>query len=377
MTANTRSSTSTNENASVTIDVRMARHAGIGSYIRNLVPRVVSLRPQWRFTLLTSECGMSDWARTPDARLVKTRSDIYSVAEQLELPRLTPRGTDLFWSPHYNIPFLSRAPLVVTVHDLAHLALPQFYGGTIRTAYARAMFGRIRKIAREVIFVSQFSADEFSSRIGKPRHATVIHNAVGDEWRPSEQSEASPHPNPYILFVGSAKPHKNLQTLIGAFERLAPEIPHDLVLIGSIGGIRTTDNEAVDRARSGPAAKRIVIIENASDLDVRRYMSSAVVLVHPSIYEGFGLPPLEAMAVGCPCLVARAASLPEVCGDAAAYFRPADSGDLEAHLRRLLNDDALRARLKSAGLQRAAQFRWDTAAAETAAVLDRALLGQV
>ena len=124
----------------------MLRHAGIGTYIRNVVPRVVERRSDWHFTLLVPRNAeqFHRWSALANVTVVPCDSHIYSLAEQFELPARTPRRASLFWAPHYNIPLLSRVPLVVTIHDVAHLALADMYGGALRQIYARRMFAAVR-----------------------------------------------------------------------------------------------------------------------------------------------------------------------------------------------------------------------------------------
>jgi glycosyltransferase involved in cell wall biosynthesis len=172
--------------------------------------------------------------------------------------------------------------------------------------------------------------------------------------------------------VGSAKPHKNLIALLRAFDAARDALTdHDLVLVGAFEHQRTLDAEAIALARS--LGSRVRLVGDADDAAVRAFVANASALVLPSLYEGFGLPAIEAMAAGCPCLVSSAASLPEVCGDGAVYFDPNDPADIAGQLVRVLTDGELRARLVSAGRARAASFDWDDTASRTAAALDRAL----
>jgi glycosyltransferase involved in cell wall biosynthesis len=300
-------------------------------------------------------------------------SDIYTIAEQFEIPFKTPRSAALFWSPHYNVPVFSRAPLVVTVHDVCHLAMPHVYGGAARGAYARYMFETVRRRAREIVFDSDFTRTEFVRHVGEPAHATTALLGVDHVWRAAVRSPR-PHSRPYVLFVGSGKPHKNLVALIKAFEMSRMALAgHDLVLLGSFHRQRTIDNDALGQASA--LGKSVRLVHDADDATVRAFVAGAAALVLPSLYEGFGLPALEAMAAGCPCLVSNVASLPEVCGDGALYCDPKDPADIARQLVRLVSDGELRARLVHAGRLRADQFDWDITADQTASVLDRALAG--
>jgi glycosyltransferase involved in cell wall biosynthesis len=353
----------------IVIDVRMHRHAGIGTYIRNVVPRVMALRPAWEFTLLTPRGAAPDWISDNRATLVPCESDIYTVREQIELPLRTPRGVDLFWSPHYNIPVLSRAPLAVTVHDVCHLALPELYGGVVRQQYARRMFAAVRRRADEILFVSEFTQNEFESYVGAPRRHTIVHNGVDAGWR-VPIGGPSPRPRPYLLCVGNTKPHKNLGALLQAFESLLGTIEHDLVVVGNQSKQRTIDDDALrNAARLGG---RVHLVRDADDAALKRYVMHATAVVLPSLYEGFGLPALEAMAAGTPCIVSAIGSFAEVCGPTAMYFNPRDPKDIATQILCLLDDKALSAALATRGRTRSETFTWERTAERTVEALDRA-----
>jgi glycosyltransferase involved in cell wall biosynthesis len=356
----------------VVIDARMLRHAGIGRYIQNIVPRVTAAKPDWRFTLLVPSSADMAAAWTIPGRVVLQRctSGIYSIAEQLEIVWRTPSDADLFWAPHYNVPVLSRIPLVVTVHDVIHLALADLYGGGLRLAYARGMFEVVRRRARMVLFDSRFTRGEFERLVGTTADTATIHLGVDASWA-AAVDQPPPQSRPYLLFVGSVKPHKNLVTLIRAFGTLLSSIEHDLVIVGEHDRQRTIDDQALRTAAQ--LGDRVKILGIVDDATLKQYVSHAAALVFPSLYEGFGLPPLEAMAAGCPCIVSTAASLPEVCGDAVLYCDPRDPGSIAKQIMRLVREPALRAQLREAGRARAAEFTWERAALNTADALEHAL----
>lgn len=360
----------------IAIDVRMARDSGIGTYIRNLVPLVTAGRPTWRFTLLgrtrdVQEIGLD---RSPNVAIRECSARTYTLREQVELRRRAPADADLFWSPHYNIPLAWRGRLMVTVHDVFHLAMPQFVPGRLKRIYARSMFAAVDRKASAVITVSSFSRDEYATHVGTRRAPVVVYNGVHDSWRtttPPPARGTATGRDPYILFVGNIKPHKNLRTLVRAFGSLLPEIPHELLIVGRREGLRGPDERVVtDVAALGHRAR---FMGEVDDRTLRSYVAGADALVAPSLYEGFGLPPLEAMALGCPTLVSRAASFPEICGNAASYCDPLDSDDMARALRALLLDDCLRRELRARGPERAAEFTWARSAEQTLAVLESAL----
>jgi glycosyltransferase involved in cell wall biosynthesis len=355
----------------------MAADSGVGTYLSNLLPRLVERRPEWRFTVLGRRAHLEalPWPGTAAATVAirDCTAPIYSASEQVELVAKCPRPVDLFWSPHYNIPLAYTGRLMVTVHDVAHLAMPEFAAGVAKQLYARAMYGAVRRRARAIVFDSVFSRSEFLRLVGGSRGAIeVVHLGIDPIWR-RQPAPDRPRARAYIVYVGNVKPQKNLGVLLRAFASIKDSIPHDLVIIGRKDGMRTADQALAVEARA--LGDRVELTGEIPFDRLRALVSNADALVAPSLYEGFGLPPLEAMAAGCPCLVSRVASHPEVCGDAASYCNPHDAADVAQALQRLLTDAGLRATLRERGTRRAAQFTWERCADATIGVMERTIGG--
>lgn len=356
----------------ITIDIRMAFASGIGTYIRNILPRLFSDRPGYQFLLIAHKEDRSrlQWDGFANVAFLDASSRIYSLAQQTEIFRLIPKTTDLLWVPHYDIPILYGGPLLVTVHDVAHLALTDLYKG-MKRLYARLMFAALRRRARFILCVSEFSRREMIRLTGCGRdNSATVHSGVDEFWFEPPPATA-PTAKPYLIFVGNVKPHKNLRGLLAAFDQLRDEIPHDLVIVGKREGFITGD-QVVQRAEA-EFAGRVRFTGYISDDELKARIAGADGLVLPSFYEGFGLPPLEAMACGCPTLVSNAGSLPEICADASLYCDPFDPADIARGIRRLVTDTALRADLQRRGLARARSLRWDACAARTLEILDDCL----
>jgi glycosyltransferase involved in cell wall biosynthesis len=346
----------------IAIDIRMIHASGIGTCLVNLVPRIVAARPAWSFRLLGRPEELSNyrWSSAPNVAIIPFTSPIYGVAEQLHWPARSVAGSDLVWSPHYNIPLRWRGNLLVTVHDIAHVALPSIYRNPIHRGYAKLMSQAVRRRADVIHFDSAFTQAEFIRLIGAPKGAsTVVHNGIDESWF---RVEAPPggRERPYIVYVGNVKPHKNLGGLLSAFAMQMGEIPHDLLIVGKREGFITGDRSIGDAAKRLGA--RVKFTGPVNDEALKKTIADADALILPSFYEGFGLPPLEAMACGCPTLVANAASLPEVCGDAALYCDPFNVEDIGRSLVRILTDETLRSALRSKGRAHAAKFTWEAAA---------------
>jgi len=352
------------------IDARMLSRSGIGTYVSNVLPRLIPLYRGGRIHLLgeRSELARLPWARGDAVSLVDCASPIFSLDEQLRLPRAIPAETDVFWSPQFNIPLLYRGRLLVTIHDVLHLAMPRYMGGMHKGLYARALLAAVRWKADAVVCNSRFTANELMRRVGvKASKIEVTHLGVDEAWF-SVDKGARPHEKPYFVFVGNVKAHKNIAGLIQAFQDISGRIPHDLVIVGKKDGFVTGDRKVEGWAAA--LGERVKFTGLVDDALLKRYVGWADALVLPSFYEGFGLPPLEAMACGCPAIVSTSASLPEVCGDAALYCDPHDVKDIAARMIEVATSDATRAALREKGLARARQFTWDKCARETLAVIE-------
>jgi len=355
----------------LSIDARMLGRSGIGTYLSNVLPHVIRLYRGERIRLIgdAEALGRTPWAQDSRVSVTDCRSQIFSLDEQLRLPGLIPKDAGLFWSPQFNIPVLRGGPLLVTIHDVLHLAMPGFMEGWHRRLYARALLAAVRSKADRVIADSRFTADELVRLVGvEPARIEVIHLGVGESWF-SAPRLPRPHEKPYFVFVGNVKAHKNVRGLIAAIGALSEKLPHDLVIVGKKEGFVTGDRE-VERM-SAALGDRVTFTGLVDDALLKRYVACAEALVLPSFYEGFGLPPLEAMACGCPVVVSNRASLPEVCGDAALYCEPSDTGDIAAKMLKVASDAETRAELRQKGLARARTFTWEKCARETLAVIQR------
>jgi glycosyltransferase involved in cell wall biosynthesis len=274
---------------------------------------------------------------------------------------------------------LLRQPFVITVHDLIRYRDARHGAGLIHRPSRWDSFNvrldavGIRR-ADAVITVSDAARREVIGELGlDAQRVFVVHEAVDhDLFRPVTPAELG---FPYVLFVGSEHPRKNLDGVLRALAlvRRDPRLRDvRLVKVGSAGG-----GEARFRARTTQALRElgledaVVFLEVVADEELVAYYSGAACTVLPSYYEGFGFPPLEAMACGCPAIVSSAGALPEIAGDAAVVVPPDDVHALAAAMKLLLTDSATRSDLRARGLARAAEFTWADAARETARVYDR------
>lgn len=315
--------------------------------------------------------GWGRYARELFAALERTRPDGIEIVrleaggagpevlwEQISLPRiLRRRSADLVHSPNCFLPLRRPCPGVVTVHDLAFEAHPEDFSRRTGLKY-RALARRAAHSAERVIVPSQFTRDDLARRWKiDPQKVRVIAEAPA-----LPITDAEPPPGPYLLAVGDLRLKKNLARLVEAFRALHEDgLPHRLVLAGADQG-----QAASLLATAGNAPVELTGYVDDSRLDA--LMRGADALVHPSLYEGFGLVIAEAMARGVPVACAAAGALPETAGGAALLFDPHDVAGMAASIIAITGDRSRRTDLAERGLARAAELSWDAAAERTAHV---------
>jgi len=362
------------------------RGAGINGHIHNLLQRLSPASPDLRFTAFLSE---QRFVAPPglNVHLVRwptSRPLVRIVWEQLLLPQaVRSRQVDLLHGLAYAVPLVSSCPMVVTIHDLTFYRFPKTLRPSRRLYLRAATRSAVRRAAR-VIAVSHQTKEELVHFLHvPPEKVDVIHNGVGEAFRPALPDEIARFrkdrglPARFILFLGTLEPRKNIVSLLEAFARWRKE---------SGPGAGTEGVKLVVAGAKGWYFERIFALAEELGLagellfpgflpeeELPWWYRAAECFVYPSLYEGFGLPVLEAMACGTPVITSSVSSLPEVAGNAAITVDPGDAGALADAIGRVLGDTALRADMLQAGLLQAKRFSWDRAARETAAVYRRAL----
>ncbi len=292
------------------------------------------------------------------------------VWEQTVLPWRLRRG--VLWSPCATGP-LAVASQVVTIHDCAVFDCPQYFSSAFATWY-QCLVPRLARRAARVLTVSAFSRDRICELFGIAWDKVIVApNGVSEHWKPAESSEIAAAKErigvhqPYVLYVGSIEPRKNLKQLLTAWQRLGPAKDGvALVLVGTHGHV-FRDPELASLADDVRPTGFL------PDNDLRALFTGCEAFVFPSIYEGFGLPVLEAMACGAPVVCSQSTALPEVAGDAAIAVDPLDAESIADGLGRVLADRELRRTLRERGLRRAAEFSWDQTAIQVWNVLTTAI----
>lgn len=352
----------------VAIDVRKLHDFGIGTYVRNLVRQLARLDHDTEYLLLCRHDDL-DIAQTlgENFRAITQSSANYSLSEQLSVPiTLSRNGATLFHAPHYVLPPLTPCRSIVTIHDCIHLKFPQYLPNRLAYSYAWTQSWIATRRARRIITVSEASKQDIIHYFDvAAEKITVIPNAIDDHFSvPPSQDDLDriqqryQLPKRFVMYAGNIKPHKNLERLIDAFALVRQRGFHDLGLL--VSGSEVSRYATLRRAvhRYG-LHKHVRFLGFQSERTLAVLYRLADIFVIPSLYEGFGLSPLEALASGTPVVASNVSSLPEVLGNAALLVDPYDPTSIATAINRLLDDDDLHADLKRKGYARAQQFSWE------------------
>jgi glycosyltransferase involved in cell wall biosynthesis len=353
----------------IAIDARKIRDYGIGTYVRNLLRQLARQDDRHEYVVL---CHAQDRKTVeplgPRFRAVVENAGAYSMREQFAIPMdLRRDAIELFHAPHYVLPPLTPCRSVVTIHDCIHLRFPQYLPSKVGYAYARAQMWTATHRAARVMTVSEASKRDILRYFRVPEsRIDVIYNAIDERYWQEPNPEAIARvreryqlDGPFVLYAGNIKPHKNLERLIESFHLLRQQNDMKDVLLLIIGdeiSKYATLRRAVHRHK---LHKHVRFFGFVADQTLAALYRLARVFVFPSLYEGFGLPPLEAMASGTPVITSNVSSLPEVVGDAALLIDPYEPEAIADAMRRVLTDASLRADLRRRGLSRARDFSWE------------------
>lgn len=358
------------------LDYRMTAHTGIGTYLRGLVSGFTRNRnPAADQLVLFSP----ERASPGTFSKVLFSAPIYSFTEQQRYFNLI-NLCQLWHAPHYNIPFLKRrAKLVVTIHDLIHWVYREKLN-PLQRLYAETFLSRSAKIADHIITVSEHSKRDLIRFLHvAPEKISVVYNGIDPDFYPLDSGSLAEEeirirkkyslPDSFFLYVGMLKPHKNVLRLMQVYLKLRAErkINKGLIVLGK-GSDSSPEMRFIRDARS-----EILHLPQIDYGELRTFYNMAHALIHPSLYEGFGLTVLEALACGTPVLTTRRASLPEVGGDAVRYIDGEDEVELACALAEWGEDDQLREKMTDHGFLRAAKFSWDLCARETVRVYEKVL----
>jgi glycosyltransferase involved in cell wall biosynthesis len=362
----------------IAIDARKLFDGGIGTYTRRLAAELATSDPALDLVLLVdpADAGRVHWPRPLAEHPVSAGK--YGLDEHWRVPAAArAAGAELLHEPHYTLPLLWSGPSVVTIHDLIHVRFPHFFPPGAGT-YARVVAGQAVGRARVVCVDSECTRRDVLELLhAPPGKVHVVPLGIAPELTPPAREAAAAWraarglPEHYVLYVGARRRHKNLSLLLEAWRRMNAAQRPPLVLSG--GPWAADDPLAREAASLGVATSVHFAGEPKDDRELALLYGAAGLYVQPSLYEGFGLPPLEAMACGTPVLSSDAGSLREVCGGAATLLPPRDPDAWAARVLDLLGDATGRRARVAGGIAHAATFRWERTARLTRAAYDEAL----
>jgi glycosyltransferase involved in cell wall biosynthesis len=351
------------------------RLEGIGWFTYELTKRMVAAHPEHEFVFLFDRPWSEEFLFAENVRPVRVFPParhplLWWAWYEWAVPRALDRaGADVFLSPSGHLSLRAKQKTLMVLHDLAYRHFPENIPAWPRAYYQR-MVPRFAQRAERIATVSEFCKRDFVEKLGVPADKIgVVHNACDDRFRPLAEAEQAivrqrfAGGEPYFLYVGAIHPRKNLPRLLRAFEQFLDSHGGNagvrLLLAGRVAWGAEEFRAAMAGFRYPGALTHLDYVPSA---ELPRLIASARALVYPSLFEGFGMPVLEAMQCGTPVLTSTAASLPEVAGSAALLVEPTDTAAMAAALGRLWHEPALLDQLREKGLARAAEFSWDLSA---------------
>lgn len=343
---------------------------GNETYIKNLLNGFEKFDEDAEFVAYIS--NKSAYTEVPERFTKKIVAENPWVRLGFDLPRRIHADKPALLHVQYTAPVRCNAPVVVTVHDVSFLEHPQYFS-PFRALQLRKTVRRTVRRAARVLTPSEFSKRSILKAYKlHDEKVVVMPNGVSSTFRPVSRDAARNWlkqrydiPPRFVLTVGDLQPRKNHLMLVRAYEELirsCPGLPQDLVFVGKRAW---KSDDVIRAARASSVAERIKFMDFVPDEDLRRFYGASDMFVYPSLYEGFGLPILEAMACGRAVACSSATAMPEVADSAAILFDPMSVRDIVIAMRDLLADSELRSRMERLGVQRASAFRWDDTARRT------------
>jgi len=323
----------------IAIDCRMIDASGVGVYLRGCLPFL--LQSGHNFLLLGNTAQLHSYASNTNVKIVNCNVKPFSIKESFFFPPKTARQinkADVYFAPFFNIPSGIKVPVYTTIHDIIFPDMPQLSskaGLAARMWFFRRAFAKSRKI----FTVSEFSKSRIEHHLGAEKPVIVTHSAIQPGFLEYRANLGDSPKKETVVFIGNIKKHKGLDYLLDAFELAKKEgLPHRLIIIGSKENFRSSDN-AVLRKIESIGAGAVSFTGFVSDEKLMEYLSAASLLVQPSLYEGFCLPPLEAMVLGTHALISDIPVLKEIYADyPVTFFRAGDRNDLKEKMIDLLLD---------------------------------------
>ncbi len=344
----------------IAIDIRKIEDFGIGSHIWNLLSSLSEIDNENEYFLI----GYNPVALPPVGRnfnFLRTTAGKYSISEHIKIPFLLKKTKcDIFHSPHYVIPLFYKGLATVTIHDVIHLLFPSYLPFKFLSYYAYFQIGRALRVSKIAFTVSESSKIDILKFFPRAeKKIEVVYNGLDERFFEKADKKLVERMKEelgnYALYTGNIKPHKNIEILIRAMKKIK-----DKIKIVIVGGIPT--KKILSEVEREGLKEKVIFKGFLPFNELLALYESSQVFIFPSLYEGFGLPPLEAMAKGIPVISSSAPSMPEILKDGAIYFDPHSEESLFEALNKVLEDKDLRERLISDGKKIAQSYKWSETA---------------
>ena len=317
----------------IAIDCRLIGQSGIGTFIENVVHHMVE-KSDMDFLLIGNKQVLSDYAKRSNCSIVECSYGSFSIKELLCFPVREVNRCDVFYTPNFNIPMGIRVPIYATIHDIVFFDTENF-ASTIHTAALKWYIQRALRIAKGVFTVSQFSRQRIQDYFHTHRDIQVVCNGLSSELLEYKRQHPTPQKRSGIVYLGNIKPYKGIHVLWKAYQRLLDEggdIP-PLTIVGRFD-FRTKDDEMLQILEANKY--KIQLVTDATNQQVYDILSSATCLISPSLYEGFGIPPLEAMSLGTPVILSDIPVYQEIYGSyPVTFFEAGNANSLYQKLKAL------------------------------------------
>lgn len=324
----------------IAVDCRMLKKSGIGVYLSNLLFYWLQ-KPDIQWLLIGNRGELNELPLTSNCRILQCNIPIFSYRELIGFPTKEINKCDIFFSPNFNVPFGIRIPIYFTVHDVVFLDYKDF-DKQIGVLIRRIILSLAIKRAKTLFTVSNFSKERIEAYFGKKKEIMVAYNGLSNELLSFElNSKPTVYDFNYLVFVGNIKKHKGLDILLSAMEGEGRK----LVVVGDVSGLKTADQESIKKMRLNENVILAGRIEDNATLFSLIHQADA--LIQPSRYEGFGIPPLEAMALGTPVIISDIKVFKEIYNELpVVFFKDGDVTDLRNMIKNnkfpVINSDIVR-----------------------------------
>jgi glycosyltransferase involved in cell wall biosynthesis len=323
------------------------RITGISRVLKNILLKLLREKPDWQFTLILNQYCEFDFD-APNLRKIYLNQRVDLFTDQIHIPLLLKsEKINIFYSPYYKCPIFTKVPKITTIHDLIYLML----NNSLFSRIGRIWYKIMSNSADRVITVSNNSAKDINRILGISfDKISVLPNSLDNMFRVLDKDKTAGVLNkynltkPYLLYVGNSSAHKNLKRLVEAYRSLPNEFRSSYTLV--LAGV----------GNYNPSLTDCRVINSLKDDDLVAIYNGAKLFVFPSLYEGFGFPPLEAMACGCPVVSSNTSCMPEILKDACLYFDPENINDIADKINKALTNVSLLEGLRKKGLERASFY---------------------